>query len=280
MKGLKKFLVVVLVYIFSSLFCCMEASALFINTHFNLGKMIIEQSGISLPEDEKNAFLSGLVYADIGRFKFDEETKINSDSYKFVEEMKKYAKTPQEKWFIRGFEMHVLQDNETGKFLKGVLAKEGSSYLEYIMNCSLLDSYFFRKTGCYIYNDFLHKFNFEQVSYGLDMKKLSQVVGIPEDGIKDFINITLKRYSANPDKYQLTIYADLIKNTYHSFGFNKISLDDIYEQAANILGASIVTAAVSEKNEISTDLADNIEVQSDKLAKLCVSKLKTHLVSQ
>lgn len=272
MKGLKKFLGAVLVYIFSSLFCCMEVSALFINAHFNLGKIIIEQSGISLSEDEKNAFLSGLVYADIGRFKFDKETNIDSDSYRFVEEMKKHAMTSEEKWFIHGCEMHILQDKETNKFLREILGRDSSSYLEYIMNCSLLDSYFFRKTGCYIFNDFLHKFNFKQVSYGLDMKKISHAVGIPEDKIEDFINIALNRYSAKSDKYQLIIYADLIKDTYHSFGF-EIGLDDIYEQAANILGASIISAAVAEKNEISPDLAYNIEVQSDKLAKLCVSKL-------
>lgn len=279
MKGLKKFLVAVLACILSNQFCYMEVSALFINTHFNLGKTIIEQSGISLSEDEKDAFLSGLVYADIGRFKFDRETSINSDSYEFVEEMKKHAKTPKEKWFVRGFEMHVLQDKETEKFLKEVFGREKSSYLEYIMDCSLLDSYFLRKNGCYISNEFLHKFSFEQVSYGIDMKKLSQPLGVPEDKIENLINIILNKYSAIPNKYQLVICTDLIKNTYGSFGF-KITLDDIYEQTANILGASIITVNVAKKNEISSDLAYKIEDKSDKLAKLCVFKLETHIVSK
>lgn len=277
MKVLKKLLETILACILSNQFCCMKVSALFINTHFNLGKIIIEQSGISLSEDEKDAFLSGLVYADIGRFKFDKETSINSDSYKFVEEMKKYAKTSKEKWFVRGFEMHVLQDEETGKFLKEVFAREKYSYLEYIMDCSLLDSYFLRKNGCYIFNEFLHKFSFEQVSYGIDMKKLSQLLGVPEDKIENLINIILSKYSAIPNKYQLVICTDLIKNAYGSFGF-KITLDDIYEQAANILGACIITASAAEKYEISSDLADKIEDKSDELAKLCISKLVKHFI--
>lgn len=38
-------------------------------------------------------FLYGVVYADVGRFKFDNETGIDSDSYEFVNAMKKFAKT-------------------------------------------------------------------------------------------------------------------------------------------------------------------------------------------
>ncbi len=51
----------------------MEVDAFFTNTHFNFGKAIIEQSGVSLSKDEENAFLSGLIYADIGRFEFDKK---------------------------------------------------------------------------------------------------------------------------------------------------------------------------------------------------------------
>lgn len=276
-KGFKKFLVTILVCAFSNQFCCKEVNSLFINTHFNLGEKIIEQSGISLVEDEKNAFLSGMVYADIGRFKFDKETGVDSDSYKFAQEMKKYAKTSEEKWFVRGFEIHTLQDKETGKFLKKVFGCEKYSYLEYIMNCSLLDSYFLRKTGCYISNDFLPKFNFKQVSCGIDIKKLSESLGIPENKIEDFVKNVLTNYSTLHNKYQLVIYAELIKKTYASFGF-KITLDDVYQQAANILGTFIITSNIVEK-EISTDLACNIEVTSNELVRLCVSRLETDIVS-
>lgn len=279
MKGFKKFLGTILVCIFSNQFCCSEVNSLFINTHFNLGKTIIEQSGISLSEDEKNAFLSGAVYADIGRFKFDKETGVDSDSYKFAKEMKKYAKTSEEKWFVRGFEIHTFQDKETGRFLKKVFGCEKYSYLEYIMNCSLLDRYFLRKTGCYISNDFLHKFNFEQVSCGIDMKKLGESLGIPENKIGDFVKNILTNYSTLHDKSKLVIYEDLIKKTYASFGF-EITSDDIYQQAANILGASIVGSSIVEKKEISPDLARKIEVTSNELIKLCIPKLKPDIAPE
>lgn len=272
MKKFKKFLCIAIIFIFGKLICFREVSALFINTHFNLGKMIIEQSGILLSEDEKNAFLSGLVYADIGRFKFDKETNINSDSEKFVEAMKKYAKTSEEKWFVKGFEMHVLQDKQTSKFLKEIFGKKSFSYIEYIVNCGLLDNYFLRKNSCYISNKFLDKFNFKQVSSDIDMKNLSQITGIPEDEIENCINTILDKYFYIPDKYQLVMYDNLLKDTYRFLGF-EISLDDINEQVANIVGACIVIATVTEKNEISKSLAYNIEVKGNELVKLCISDL-------
>lgn len=268
MKCLKRLLCVILIITISSLNHCMEVNALFGNTHFNLGKIIIEQSNISLSESEKNAFLSGLVYADIGRFKFDKECGVNSDSDEFIVEMKKYAETPEEEWFIHGFEMHVFQDKETGKFLRDIFSNKGSGYLEYIMNCSLLDSYFLEKSGCYIFNDFLDKFNFEQVSSGMNMKSLSVLAGIPEDKIKDFVGTILNKYFKCPNKHPLTIYGDLIRKTYNSFGL-KVSIDDIYEQAANIVGAFAIMATIAGKNKIPEDLISRIESKSNELVQLC-----------
>ena len=252
--------------------CCMKVDALFGNTHFNLGKMMIEKSDVSLTKDQDKAFLSGLVYADIGRFKFDKETNINSDSDKFVVEMKKYARTPEERWFVHGFEVHVLQDKEIGNFLKESLGHESSSYSEYIMNCSLLDSYFLKKNGYYISNEFLDKFSFEQVSTGMDMKSLAQMAGIPEDKVADVVNAILAKYSMCPNKYQLVIYGDLIKDTYQSFGFT-IDLDDVYEQAANVVGAFSITSSVAGKYEICEALASEIEAKSDEFAKSCISQI-------
>jgi len=279
MNFFKRFLVIILIYIFSNQFCHMEVDAFFTNTHFNFGKAIIEQSGVSLSKDEENAFLSGLIYADIGRFEFDKKTSVHSDSYEFIKEMKKHTETPEERWFVRGFEMHVLQDKETGKFLKEIFGREKYSHLEYIVDCSLLDNYFFKKTGCYISNDFLHKFNFKQISQGIDIEKLNKLFSISENKIENYINTSLTRYSNVSNKCQLVICANLIRDTYSFFDF-KITLDDIYEQAANILVVSIVTANIAEKNEISTDLAHKIKVKNDELVKLCVSKLKPDIVSK
>ncbi len=271
MENLKKFLKIILICIISNSFCCRESSALLANSHFNLGRIIIEQSGIKLSETEKKAFLSGLVYADIGRFKFDKTISINSDSLKFVEEMKKYATTSEELWFVRGFEVHVFQDEKTEELLKKSLSRKNSSYLEYIKNCGILDNYFLRKTKCYIFNEFLSKFDFDQIIQGMNRKKIIEILEISEDKIKTYANSVLDRYSGNSNKYKLVLYADLIKNTYHSLGF-KISVDDIYKQAANVLGASILADDFASKNELPEDLAHNIEVESNKLATLCISE--------
>lgn len=270
MEKIKKLLCAVLICVVCSAVCCEEAGALFGNTHFNLGKKMLEQSDKMLSESVKNAFLSGLVYADIGRFKFDKETGIDSDSDKFVQEMKKFAKTPEEKWFVRGFEVHVLQDNKTGRFLIEILGRKSPSYFEYIMDCSILDSYFMNKNGG-LYNEFLNRFNFEQVSSDVHMTNLSKVVNISEDKIKDFVMLELSKYSACPNKHSLVIYDDLIQKTYRSFGF-EISIDEINEQAANIVGAFVVTSTVARKKEFPESLASKIEAKSYEFAKFCMTK--------
>lgn len=176
MRFLKKFLCVALVCVFGCSYCCVEGSALFSNTHFYLGKRAIEQwlsqTGGSLSEDETRAFLSGLVYADVGRFRFDKECGVESDSEKFARILWQRAETSVEKWFVIGVWMHVLQDAQTGAFLSAAF-EETSGYPRYIMNCSLLDNYFIKKAGRGVSNEFLDRFNFEQVSAGMDIKSLS-----------------------------------------------------------------------------------------------------------
>lgn len=273
MKKLKNYLCAVLVLLISSA-SCMEANALFGNTHFNLGKKIIENSKMSsLSEDEKNAFLSGLVYADIGRFRFDKETGIESDSEIFVEEMKKHAETPEEKCFVRGFEMHVFQDKKTGNFLKRVFGNECSSYFEYIMRCGLLDCYFFKKNDSFIYDELVDKFNFDQVSSGMNIKTLSKLAGIPINDANDAkkkIDIILKCYCDYINKDSLVIYGDLIRKTYQSLGFG-VSIDDIYEQAANIVGSFVVSTAVAGQAKVPEGFDSTIESQSDEIVNLCIS---------
>lgn len=251
--------------------CHMEAKALFGTTHFNICKKIIEKIDQTLSESEQAAFLSGSVYADIGRFKFDKETGIESDSAKFVNEMKKFAKTSEEQWFVRGFEAHVLQDTVTGKFLNETLGRKSSCYSEYIMDCSLLDSYFLKKNGS-LYNNFLDKFNFEQIIQGWDIKDLSKATCVNENQIQSFVTLALNKYSNCPSKNELVMYDNLIKQTYKSFGF-EISLDEIREQAANIVGVFIVTSNFAAKREISEDLASKIESKSDELANLCITNI-------
>lgn len=275
MKGLKKYLCAALILVMSSIPFCMEANALFGNTHFNLGKKIVAKSEVSLSESEKSAFLSGLVYADIGRFKLDKETGIDSDSAEFVEEMKKHVETTEERWFVRGFEMHVFQDKETGKFLSSIFGHGSASYLEYILQCSLLDAHFLKENGNFISNEFLDKFNFEQVSAGMNFKGISKLVGIPINDAEDakkVVNGILDAYRDYANKDALVLYGDFIKKTYSALGF-EVSLDDIYEQAANIVGAFAISATVAGmgKFEVPEALDSKIEAQSYELAEQCLS---------
>lgn len=272
MRILKKFLWSTFIALVGFSFCFMEASALFGNTHFNLGKKMIELYNKKLTKGERNAFLSGLVYADIGRFKFDKETGINSDSDKFVQEMKKFAQTPEEQWFVRGFAVHVFQDKETCKFLTEVLGHKSSTYLDYIMDCSLIDSYFMKKNGG-LYSKFLDKFNFEQITSGWDIKNLSKVTNIPENKINNFVNLALSNYSTYPNNHTLIMYDNLIKKTYQSLGF-EISLDEINEQAANVVGAFTVCSILIEKNEIPAELVSTIESKSNNFAQYCMKKIQ------
>ncbi len=249
----------------------MEANALFGNTHFNICKKVIEKTDHTLSKSEQIAFLSGSVYADIGRFKFDKKTGIDSDSDKFINEMKKFAKTSEEHWFVRGFEAHVLQDTVTGKFLNETLGRKSSCYREYVMDCSLLDSYFLKKNGG-LYNDFLDKINFEQIVCGLDTKDLGKAINISKNQIKCFLTTILDKYSNCPTKNNLVMYDNLVKQTYKSFGF-EISSEEIHEQAANLVGVFIITSNFAAKTEISEELASKIESKSDELADLCITRL-------
>ena len=261
----------ILLFVFN--FCSGRVNALFGNAHFSIGKKVVEKLDTDISEGEKKAFLSGIVYADIGRFKFDDETDIASDSNKFVDEMKKFAKTKEEKWFVRGFEIHIFQDSETKKFLEDILDHKGSSYITYAIDCGTLDSYFVKKSGI-LYNDYLSKFNFEQVTAGLDVNEFSKKFGITEEKLKELAANTLNKCSKNLTKVNLVMYDELIRKTYESLGFDKISLDDIHDQAGNLLGITmIVPAFIESKIQISEKLALKIEQKSEELADLCISKL-------
>ncbi len=235
---------------------------------------MIKKLGTNISKENKSAFLSGIVYADIGRFKFDKETGVESDSDKFVTEIRKFAKTDEEKWFVRGFETYIFQDGKTKEFMKDALGREYSSYITYALNCATLDSYFMKKTDI-LYNEYLIKFDLEQAIDGLDNSgELSNELDkTRKEKLKKYAIDTLNIHSKDSKKNELVIYEELIQKTYASFGFNKISLDEIHKQAGNLLGAFIVFSTfVGSKIPISEELAQNIEQASDKFADSCISK--------
>lgn len=246
---------------------------MFGNTHFNIGKKIAENIEIHLSEEEKIAFLSGMVYADIGRIKFDKLIAVASDSQKFISQMKKYAQNKQELWFIKGFEMHVLQDQEALNLLENIFLHKSINYPQYMTNCAMLDYYFLTKNNSYIFNNFLDKFNFKQVCDCIDINNLTKSMDIPEDILDLSPSLILDKQYDSINKDHLIICDDLLKKTYHSLGLI-ISSSDIHEQAANIVGSFLIAAIIAGKQELPLETMSKIESECDKLSKLCITNLK------
>lgn len=263
-----------------------EVSAFFGNTHFNLGKKIIAESKIDLSHKEMNAFLAGLVYADIGYFKFDKQTykkckkRINSDDEIFAAKLAECAKTPAEMWFARGFAMHAFQDSIARKFLDdifGTLTKglnKKTSKLQYladfglyILNCGFLDYYFCVQQNSFIYNSFLDKFNSNEIAANIG--SLDKIIGIASTKIATSI---LDNYYSSIKKESLILYDELIKQAYLSLGLN-VTIEELHEQSANIIGAFVILSALNSKRSISKELANKIELKTQELVNECLSYL-------
>lgn len=275
---LKKIVCIVLSsLLFSMNFCGTSAEAFFGYTHFNLGKKMVGKLDKKLSKSEENAFLSGVVYADVGRFKFDKETGIDSDSYEFVNAMKKFAKTDEEKWFVRGFEAHVLQDNKTGKTLKNIFG--ANDRRAYVFKCSGLDKYCGKQLGGIIlYSECLSKFNFDEVAgvleeSGFKVADFSRKYYIPPMIAKIVVKIFLKLRCWLCSKEYLTTYENLIQKTYKSLKF-EVSIDDINMQIGNLLGTFMI-ASYLDKSNMSEELVSKIEHEFEELTCLCVSKLES-----
>lgn len=271
MKFCKKLICVVFVLLPIS---CSEVSAFFGNTHFNLGKKIIAESKIELSKEEGNAFLSGLVYADIGRFKFDKQIyekckkRIASDEEIFAAKLAECAKTPEEMWFARGFAMHAFQDQKVQKFLEDILNKKVENYPAYVMNCGFLDYYFCVQENSFIYNDLLTKFNSDEITANLG--SFGKTIGIAPTKIATSI---LNNYYSSITKEPLVLYDQLIKQAYLSFGLN-VTAEELREQSANIIGAFVILSALNSKRSISKELASKIELKTQELVEECSSYLE------
>lgn len=290
MKVLKKFLCVVLVCVFGCSSCCVEGSALVLHASGStlipnalccLNKGVIKEwsklSKDSLSEEEIRAFISGSIYANIGRFRFNKECGVKSASYEFQEELMKHAKTSEEKWFARGWDMDGRGWGSEGidVFLSNIFDKDSESteYFmrcgsKYFLNCSLLDNYFIRKSGCVVSNEFLDMFNFKQVSAELGMATLSQGLGVPEDKVEDASRDILNKHQATSKKYQLVLHGDLIKEAYKSFGL-ELSLDDIYEQAANVVAMGALISGFASEDKIPKPISQEIKDNGEWWAHSC-----------
>ena len=272
MKNIKNFFITIFSVLIIELSCCKGVNALFGNSHFYIGQQMLEQMN-TLPEQEKTAFLSGLVYADIGRFKFDRELGIESDSDKFVNEMEKHIENDEEKWFVNGFKVHNFQDEKTGEFFKSIFTPE---QLNYYLNCSFLEYYFMSKNSSFIFDNFLDKFNLEQVNKEISIKKLSQIAKIPQDKMPEYIKLIpliFKNHYNEISKNQLKLYDNILIKTYDALGL-KVTKEDIQEQASNILGIFIISSNLCKEQKISEHLITKIDTQTEKLTSLCLENFK------
>ena len=279
MKIFKKFCTIIAAGIMVCSLGASEVKSLFGNTHFNLGKKIIENLDISLSENQKKAFLSGIVYADIGRFKFDQEIGIASDSSQFIAEMKKHINNTEEEWFAIGCEIHRLQDAKTSDTLKEIFENtEKSTYKEYITHCALLDCYFLKKTNEYIHNNHIETFNFNRIKealYKLNMVPINSLNYVNLDNNSVLENLKTF-YDSIGEKYSLSSYNDLLKKTYSTLGL-KLNNKVINEQAGNIIG-SFAMLAFFFRHDVTldkTEIISKIELACSQLVKVCTDHLKT-----
>lgn len=251
-----------------------EGNALFGNAHYSIGEKIVAKIGRSLSEVERLAFLSGMVYADIGRLKFDKLCGVESDSRDFLKILKANAITDQEKWFAKGVQVHILQDEMTSEFMIDFANAKITDYTSYILRCSLIDYYFFKISGRYIFSDFLEIFDLNEVSELIECKKLCDTFQFTEGQVEEICKSTLKSYYGSVEKISLSACDDLLIRTYQDLGLN-ITKEDLHRQQANMLGAFIlITFIVWDKQEIFSSLAKIIEEKSEKIADVCSEHIK------
>ena len=187
--------------------------------------------------------------------------------------MSHLASSSEEQWFVKGFKVHIMQDNETGKTLSKIFGNDSTSYKEYLIRCALLDSYFLGKSKLCIFNDYLNKFDFAQIVSEFNPETICKMLNIPECEITNFIDLALKKYCNYGTKYFLILYDKLIKATYNSFGI-EVNLNEIQNQSSNIVFACAVLAiTASEKIKMDENIGLSIEKEIQDLCDRCVSYL-------
>ncbi len=172
-----------------------------------------------------------------------------------------------------GIEMHILQDEKTDEILENIFGQKGTDYLHYVLNCGILDFYFSNKSGSYIYTDFLDKFDFGEVSSGLNLKSIGEFLKIPNDKIELSCNAVLSGFYNFIGKESLSAYDELIIKTYKSLGL-EITQKYVYKQQANCVGAVAIVSAISGKQNFQAEIGPKIESECEKIADLCASSLK------
>lgn len=270
---------------------CRVVDALLGYTHVILGNALLESMKIEISNENRNAFLSGEVLADIGRMKYDDimlkkhGKRLDSDSEAFILEMLKYTNTEKEKWFVCGFILHFIQDMYTSEFLERLFSNKKIGYLHY----GIVDNYFREKNGTYIFSDldkseFLNSMNINEISeliknylnkgaeFGGLQLALNLFVNSPEFLQNIAVNMKLSGYfdQENLNKLIIVPQYELLQKTYESFGL-KLSVDHLKKEASTLIAVSMLMATHSGDKEKDENFENNI--------KSCINSINEKTIS-
>lgn len=279
------------IFLSSSLIFCQTTYAFFGQTHCSLSELALEKiENLKINENEKSAFLSGSVCADIGKFEFDDKAHIESDSKEFSEKLMSNTVTSEEKWFAIGVKLHVLEDKSANKFLKNIFKNQKIGYLNYIYCCGTIDNYFLKKDKKFIYfENFPKLFDSNQLISKLKDSVKSQkskiiikFLSVLRIAFNLFFRCVFNRYYKNIEKIHINPNEGLLKRTYQDFGLN-VNETSIKKQTANILSTFLISSYfVSKKSgsvkyseqNLEKELEDLIEITKSELVKiLCEEKI-------
>lgn len=245
------------------------------NAHYNVGKKILELGNFNLKEDEKTAFYSGIVYADIGRFKLDKIAGVESDSEKFIEELKKHVNTKFDHWFLLGAKIHVFTDKKTKKILKNIFKTHTFGYISYLKRCSILEHYFLKETGAYVYSEDLEFFNLNSILFGIDFLKVNKLFKTTKENLENKFKEALKEFYSSINKINLELPLNLLKITYKKFN-TFVTEVELKQQVASLTGASALLSIFATFNSKNLDKKTylNIKKETEKLYKKGAKFLK------
>lgn len=232
---------------------------MFCYAHYSVGKKILELSQLKLNDDEKEAYYAGLVYADIGRFKLDKKTGVESDSKKFLESLKKNVKSKTERWFLFGVSVHIFTDKKTKRLLKCAFKAPTYGYISYIKRCSILEYYFFKKTNSYIFFEKLDYFSVNSILSNLSFLGTNGLFKETKEFLESKLKKALNNFYVGINKINLKTPLNLLINTYKDLG-TIVSKEELEMQAANLIGAcALVCSFATGCNKNLKEIFVNIE---------------------
>ena len=238
---------------------------MFLDAHYSIGKKALELGNFKLSVSEKDAFYSGLVFSDIGKFVFDRKIKIKSDEKNFIKKMANCAKSSEETWYVMGSYLHEFQDSKVKKILKNIFKTCTSNYVNYILRCGILECYFLNKNNEYIYNKNVESFDLDNIFKYLKFLENSSLVKRVKEKFEDNLKTRICDLYSKIKKINLNLPYALLKKTYKTFDLG-LTFKNLDEQAGNLVGACVVaTSFVLRKNKDYSDIFLRIQKETENL---------------